>query len=649
MSSPFSRILVANRGEIAARIIRSVHALGYESVAVYSDADADAPFVAMAGRAVPLGDPKVARSYLDIDKIVNAALASGADAIHPGYGFLSENAVLAESCRDAGLVFIGPEPHSIRTMGDKRQAKERMLKAGVPCIPGHLGDAQHTAAFEAAAQKIGLPVIIKAAAGGGGRGMRQVRDLADLGQNLQAAQSEAQNAFGDGTVYLEKLVEGGRHIEIQIVADKHGHVVHLGERECSVQRRFQKVVEEAPSPFLDEELRERMGSAAIAAARAVDYVGVGTVEFLVDAERDFYFIEMNTRLQVEHPVTEMVTGIDLVELQLHVAAGGELPFDQSAVRIEGHAIEARLYAEDPDNGYLPQTGRILHWRPKPSEGVRIDSGVREGMDLTPHYDAMVAKVIAFAGTRDGARRRLMTALRRTPLLGVASNRSLLLGICSNEEFAAGKATTDFLQKSAFERAKPPCDFQLAVAALLHGWPEGQSLDRWARSGSAEWLLKIDETTVTIRKDRAGQISATAGSRTYEIRPLSIDDAKIRCLIDGVAYDFIFARTPDVIEIDFEGDRLAVERHRKRTRSTDSQGGEGVLVAPINGLIIRLNIEQGQVVTRGQPLMVIEAMKMEMVLSAPADGVINLLDIREGQQVSARQQLLAVTPNSQELQ
>jgi geranyl-CoA carboxylase alpha subunit len=532
-------------------------------------------------------------------------------------------------------------------MGDKRKAKERMLAAGVPCIPGHLGDAQDEAAFADAVRQIGLPVIIKAAAGGGGRGMRQVRALADLRPNLQAARSEARNAFGDGTVYLEKLVEGGRHIEIQVVADEHGNVIHLGERDCSVQRRFQKVVEEAPSPFVDPQMRERMGEAAIAAARAVDYVGVGTVEFLVDAAGEFYFIEMNTRLQVEHPVTEMVAGVDLVALQLRIAAGERLPLRQEDVRISGHAIEVRLYAEDPENDYLPQTGRVLHWRPLPAEGVRIDSGVTEGMELTPYYDAMVAKIIAHAPSRAEARRRIAGALRRTPLLGLATNRSLLLDICNHPTFAAGEATTDFLRDTGIARSGKPHDIVLAAAALLHGLPEGGTVDDWVRSGRVKWSLDADGTSVTISRDRHGDATATIGAHSYAIRPLAIAERDMRCLIDGIAYNFTYVRTPRLIEVDFEGERLSAERHKRHVRAEDEAGAEGVLKAPINGRIIKVDVEQGQKVARGQAILTIEAMKMEMVLGAPADGIVAQLNVKEGNQVTARQPMLVIAAEPQE--
>jgi len=641
MSAGFTRVLVANRGEIAVRIIRSVHDLGYESVAVYSEADVEAPFVALANRAVPLGEPQAARSYLDGSKVIAAAKVSGADAIHPGYGFLSENAEFADLCREAGLNFIGPSGESIRVMGDKRAAKQRMLDAGVPCIPGYLGDVEDETAFSEAAASIGFPVIVKASAGGGGRGMRVVRSMEELAPNLRSARSEALNAFGDPTVYLEKLVENGRHIEIQVIADVHGNTIHLGERDCSIQRRFQKVIEESPSPFVDEDLRARMGAAAVAAARAVDYVGIGTVEFLVDAARNFYFIEMNTRLQVEHPVTELVTGIDLVELQLRIAAGESLPIGQSDLRFDGHAIEARLYAEDADNDYMPQTGHVLLWRPAQGAGIRIDSGIAEGNELTPYYDAMVAKVIAHGNSREVARRRLATALRGSPLLGFATNRSLLLGICSDAEFIAGEATTAFLQHAKFTTPETSAHLLGIVAALLHGWPHDYDLARWIKGGIADWALDIDGSLIGIERAITGDVTASTPRGHSSVKPLAIGHGTLRCVIDGVTYNFVFARTRTGIEVDLEGHRLAVDRYRNHGKAGDATAAAGSVTSPINGRIIKIDVEPGQHVARGDPLLVIEAMKMEMVLPAPAAGVVGPISVRVGDQVVARQEIVVV--------
>ncbi len=449
----FSKVLVANRGEIAWRVMRTARAMGYRTVAVYSDADKDAPHVAFADEAVRIGPPPVGESYLSIDRILEAAHKSGADAIHPGYGFLSENEAFAAACEKAGLTFIGPPPAAIAAMGNKAAAKRRMIDAGVPCVPGYQGADQSDANLEAEARKIGLPVMVKAAAGGGGRGMRLVEHDGDLLEAIRTARTEAESAFGSGELILEKAVVDARHVEIQVFADAHGNVIHLGERDCSVQRRHQKVIEEAPSPAVDAALRDRMGAAAVAAARTIGYRGAGTVEFLLGADGAFYFLEMNTRLQVEHPVTEAITGLDLVEWQLRVARGEQLPLTQEQVTFSGHAIEVRLYAEDAYGGFLPQTGRIDVWRPATGPGVRIDHGMKDGLAISPYYDPMIAKVIAHGATREEARVRLVRALAETVVLGPTTNRHFLIRLLEHPDFAAGEATTAFLVKHQFPRPR----------------------------------------------------------------------------------------------------------------------------------------------------------------------------------------------------
>ena len=420
----FSKILIANRGEIACRVMRTARDLGYRTVAVYSDADRDAPHVRLADEAVHIGGSAAADSYLRVDALLEAARKTGADAIHPGYGFLSENAGFAQACGDAGLVFIGPPPGAIEAMGDKALAKRRMIDAGVPCAPGYLGADQDDARLTEEALKLGFPLLVKAVAGGGGRGMRLVREAGEIAQALVGARREALSAFGDGTLMLERLIDNGRHIEIQVFADAHGNAVYLGERDCTAQRRRQKVIEEAPSPVVNPAMREAMGKDAVAAALAVGYRGAGTVEFIVDANLKHYFLEMNTRLQVEHPVTEMVTGFDLVEWQLRVAAGEPLPATQADIQMKGHAIEARLYVEDPYAGFAPQTGTVRWWRPQRAlaAGVRIDDGIEEGSEVSPYYDPMVAKVIVHGRDRNDAIRRLRAALENAPLLGLAQQR-----------------------------------------------------------------------------------------------------------------------------------------------------------------------------------------------------------------------------------
>ena len=442
--TPFDSVLIANRGEIACRIIRTAKAKGLKTVAVYSDADANTPHVRLADQAVHIGASPVTESYLDVEKIITAAKLTGARAIHPGYGFLSENAGFAKACKKAGLVFIGPEPDAIDLMGDKAKAKRRMIKASVPCVPGYQGTDQSDERLLKEAKSIGFPIMVKAAAGGGGRGMRLVTDSRALPDALKDARSEAKNAFGSDVLILERALQKPRHVEIQIFADKYGNTIHLGERDCSVQRRHQKVLEEAPCPVMTPNLRKAMGGAAVKAAKDIGYVGAGTVEFMLDASGEFFFLEMNTRLQVEHPVTEMVTGLDLVALQLRVARGEVLDLNQSDITLNGHAIEARLYAEDPASDFLPATGHIQLFNPASGDGIRIDSGVETGGDVSPFYDPMIAKVIAHGPTREEARARLMTALSETALFGLKTNKSFLIEALAHPVFKDGQATTAFI-------------------------------------------------------------------------------------------------------------------------------------------------------------------------------------------------------------
>ncbi len=469
----FSKILIANRGEIAVRIIHACHELGIQAVAVYSEADADALFVRMADEIVPIGPAPAAESYLKADMIIRAALETGAEAIHPGYGFLAENAAFAETVARAGLVFIGPQPAAISAMGDKAEARARMIAAGVAVIPGY-HDRDDDAALARAAMAIGFPVLVKAAAGGGGKGMRVAPSQQYLTEAIAAARREAQHAFGDDRLIVEKYVPRAHHVEFQILADEHGNTVHLFERECSVQRRYQKVIEETPSPLLDEGLRARMGQAAVAAARAVGYVNAGTVEFIVDPEtREFYFLEMNTRLQVEHPITEMVTGLDLVQWQLRIAAGEPFPYRQEDLSRRGHAIECRVYAEDPANNFFPSTGDLLLARFPGGPGIRVDTGVDTGDVITHHYDPLVAKIIVHAEDRDAAIRRMLTALRQTAIHGVATNTAFLLSVLDHPDFRDGRADTRWVDRELADwqpRRTPPKTI-LAALALAEQMPE----------------------------------------------------------------------------------------------------------------------------------------------------------------------------------
>ncbi len=500
----FSKVLIANRGEIACRVIRSCRARGLRTVAVVSEADRHALHARLADEAVEIGAAPPRESYLNIERLIQACKATGTQAVHPGYGFLSENAEFAEACAAAGLVFIGPPAEAIRLMGNKAEAKRRMREAGVPCIPGYDGTDQSDATLTREAEKIGLPLMIKAAAGGGGRGMRRVADFAELPAALASARSEAQSAFGSGELILEYALTAPRHVEVQVFADTQGNVIHLGERDCSIQRRHQKVIEEAPSPAVNHELRARMGEVAVQAARAIGYVGAGTIEFLLDTNGEFFFMEMNTRLQVEHPVTELITGLDLVDLQLRVAAGEPLPLAQEDVRLDGHAIEARLYAENPDAGFLPQTGTLLRWQVP--AGVRVDAGVDSGTEITSHYDPLLAKIIAHGQTRDEARQKLIAALRDTTALGLATNKAFLVGCLEHPEFFAGRATTDFIAAHFAPQADAdPRSELLAAAALIFAQASAARLPQpelafWRSSGRAttHFTLGIGSRAVPLR-------------------------------------------------------------------------------------------------------------------------------------------------------
>ena len=649
MRADFTTILVANRGEIACRVIRSATALGYKTVAVYSEADAGALHVQSADQAFCIGPAEARQSYLNIDAVIAAAKATGAEAVHPGYGFLSENADFARACAEAGLVFIGPPADAIAAMGNKAAAKQRMIAAGVPCVPGYQGADQSDATLTKAAEKIGLPVMVKAAAGGGGRGMRLVQTAADLGDAIRTARAEAENAFGSGELILEKAVVNGRHIEIQVFADTHGNVIHLGERDCSVQRRHQKVIEEAPSPAVDESLRAQMGAAAVAAAKAIQYVGAGTVEFLLDANgRDFYFLEMNTRLQVEHPVTEAITGLDLVALQIRVAAGETLPLMQEDVRLTGHAIEVRLYAESPAQNFLPQSGMLALW--SPPGHIRVDHGLH-GRDqaITPFYDPMIAKLIAHGGTRDEARRRLIAALEQTAALGISTNRGFLIDLLSHEEFAAGRATTAFIPQHFPSIAAAAADADLqAVAALL--WFERGAAQyghdpahAWSSNGSLAWPVKlgIGEATAKLSVTVLGPDRYRIEAADYMVTARG--ETRLRVLAGGVERDVTYAFAGDALHLCSGAADLSC-RDLTWAPPAEAEGtAERELRAPMNGRIVAVLAAAGDQVKKGQRLVVMEAMKMQHEMVARVDATVDALPVRVGDQVATRQLLAALTP------
>ncbi|MBA9004881.1 acetyl/propionyl/methylcrotonyl-CoA carboxylase subunit alpha [Thermomonospora cellulosilytica] len=658
----FQTVLIANRGEIAVRIARTLRRLGIRSVAVHSDADAGARHVREADEAVRVS------GYLDIAAVVEAARRSGAQAVHPGYGFLAENTAFARACAEAGLVFVGPPAGAIEAMGDKIRAKRTVAAAGVPVVPGRDEPGLSDAELAEAALEVGLPVLLKPSAGGGGKGMRLVRDPAELAGAIEAARREARGAFGDDTLLVERFVTNPRHIEIQVFADSHGNVVHLGERECSLQRRHQKIVEEAPSPLLDAARRERMGATACAAARAVGYVGAGTVEYIVSADRpdEYFFMEMNTRLQVEHPVTELVTGLDLVELQLRIAAGEPLPFAQDDVRMNGHAIEARVYAEDPARGFLPTGGRVLALD---EPETRVDSGISEGDEVGSSYDPMLAKVIAWGEDRGAALRRLDRALASYTLLGVPSNIAFLRALLAHPDVVSGRLDTGLVERSLDDLIAEDVPAEVLAAAALErtlaletgdtdpwaipdGWRLG-GVPAWTswiitpsggrpvevrvrgRAANAEVLIEGEETSGSATADGAAPVPAA----------LSRDGGRLRLSYGGRTTSFAYARDGEVLWLGRDGRVWALAEHVRGEEAGAGAGGagDGVLRSPMPGTVIAVKAAEGDRVTEGQPLVVVEAMKMEHTVTAPMDGVVSRIAVRPGAGVALDAVLAEITP------
>ena len=647
-----STLLVANRGEIAVRVMRTARAMGIRTVAVYSDADEDALHVREADQAIRLGGPIVSDSYLNQEKVLAAAIEAGADAIHPGYGFLSENSDFAAACEQANIVFIGPPNQAIEVMGDKARAKRAMLEADVPCIPGYQDEAQDIETLLGAAEKIGLPVMIKAAAGGGGRGMRLVTESSQLEDAIGLAKSEAQNAFGSSELIIERAVLRPRHVEVQVFADQLGHVVHLGERDCSIQRRHQKVIEESPCPVMTPELRRAMGEAAVNVARAVDYVGAGTVEFLVDEEGRFYFLEMNTRLQVEHPVTELVTGYDLVEWQIRVARGEPLPAEQGDIDLLGHAIEVRLYAEEPEKGFLPSTGPVSLFDFPEVEGIRIDSGVASGDEVSPYYDAMVAKIIGYGETREDARRRLLTTLQDGALLGLGNNRNFLIDALEQQTFKDGLATTAFIAENygdQFNPLKVQGAFVAGGAVLQHLLAMGEAHERaplvshelldWSSRGRAVSTrdYRIDELEVGVRIETlgAGQYQVLFESQEFLVEFMGMSDTRCELQINGWRENFNFVHeSPATLHLANATYSLSLTDYaRVSPEGVDAAAG-GTVVAPMHGLLLAIEVSENETVIKGQRLAVLEAMKMQHEITAPGDGVVVEAPGVAGRQVAA---------------
>jgi propionyl-CoA carboxylase alpha chain len=655
------KLLIANRGEIASRVIRSARALDIATVAVFSDADARAPFVAEADESVALPGSTAAETYLRPELIIDAAGRVSADAVHPGYGFLSENADFAEACAAAGLTFVGPPPAAIRSMGSKTSAKQLMAGAGVPVLPGiAIGDGEQLPAglADRAETEIGFPVLVKAAFGGGGRGMRVVATPGELTEAVAAARREAVGAFGNGTVFLERLVERPRHIEVQVFADTHGQVVHLFERECSIQRRYQKILEESPSPVVDDTLRAELGSAAIAAAKAIGYVGAGTVEFILDASGEFFFLEVNTRLQVEHPVTELVTGLDLVALQLMVAEGKPLPDEAVQASVSGHAIEARLYAEDVAAGYLPATGSLLLFDVPSLPGVRIDAGVRTGGQVSVHYDPMLAKVIAHAPTREQAARLLARALAETRVLGVVTNRDLLVGILREQDFLDGHIDTGYLTRHDPATLMAGDERRLPVHALATALAD-QALRR-AETSVLPGVPSGWRNVPNARQQAGYQVAERGFQVEYGIRGPFVDAAvdgvelgpvllhgctaaEVDLQIDGVRRLVTVARAADVrYAASALGATTLVEQ--PRFPETQQQATAGSLLAPMPGTVVRVEAQLGDSVHAGQVLVVLEAMKMEHSVRTPHEGTLARLNVSAGQSVDMGT-VLAVVENA----
>jgi 3-methylcrotonyl-CoA carboxylase alpha subunit len=658
----FRSLLIANRGEIACRVIRTAKAMGLRTVAVYSEADRDAMHVAMADEAILLGPARARDSYLNIERVVEAARMSGAEAVHPGYGFLSESAEFAQACADAGLVFVGPTAGMIKVMGSKSGSKMLMEQAGVPLVPGYHGEAQDEATLAKAADKIGFPVLIKASAGGGGRGMRIVGSANELAAAVISAKREAKAAFGDDRMLIEKFVENPRHIEVQIIGDSHGNLLSLFERECTLQRRHQKVIEEAPSPTLNAAQREAVCAAARKAAAAVDYVGAGTIEFVSDG-KDVFFIEMNTRLQVEHPVTELITGIDLVEWQLRVAFGEKLPLAQDQIKLNGHAIEARVYAENPHKNFMPSAGRIRTWRtPEQSNGLRIDAGYREGDAVSPHYDAMLAKVIAWAPTRDAAIERLNQGLEDIDVRGIVTNIPFLSALVTHPDVRANAIDTGFIErelKNLTPASRAPGDLELcaAVAAILGAEQKAartESHSPWRTSG---WMpVGRRQRLFTFRHAHEaeqeislqygnGPATLSIGEREFAFTSSPRDDGDFDLTLDGMKSHVVAVIEGHDLYLRTRNGRFDLHWVDPFGGDDEEQVGEDKIIAPLPGTVVALLAEEGATLEKGAPILMLEVMKMEQTLRAPFAGVLKMIKCKVGDIVQEGVELAEMEPTA----
>ncbi|MBE9398467.1 acetyl/propionyl/methylcrotonyl-CoA carboxylase subunit alpha [Pontibacterium sp. N1Y112] len=661
----FNKILIANRGEIACRVIQTAHRLGVKCVAVYSEADANARHVAMADEAFLLGPAPSTESYLRADKIIEICKQSGAQAVHPGYGFLSENTEFAEALEANGITFIGPPSSAIAAMGSKSAAKEIMSHASVPLVPGYHGDDQDPALLKQESEKCGFPQLLKAVAGGGGKGMRVVESLEEFDEALVSACREAKKAFGNPDMLIERYLTQPRHVEIQVFCDKHGNGIYLAERDCSVQRRHQKVIEEAPAPGLSDEVRVAMGEAAVRAAQAIDYVGAGTVEFLYDVDGSFYFMEMNTRLQVEHPVTELITGQDLVEWQLRIADGSELPITQDQVKVRGHALEARIYAEDPDNDFLPATGSLKYLRtPAENAHVRVDTGVIEGDEVSVFYDPMIAKLIVWDENREAAINRMVQALEEYRIAGLKTNTRFLRNLADAGPFRDQDLDTGFIEKHRellFPASRLDQQFCLAIAAayFLETAKAGNTIkvdtfspfssqNGWRLNSEYARPMKLmlgeDLHELSILEQQS-EYEVTVDEASYRVSATLNDDA-LNVIINGHRLTVHCFQDGDNLTIFHEGEQFQCRQHRD-TFSETEQAGDASLAAPMNGAVVAVLVEKGQEVTAGQTLVIMEAMKMEHSISAPTDGVVADIFFAEGDLVNEGSELIALDAADEE--
>ena len=646
---PIQRLFIANRGEIACRIIRTAKEMGMTTCVGYSEADANALFVRMADAALCLGPSEPAKSYLDVQKVLDAAKELQADAIHPGFGFLSENTDFAKACEDAGILFVGPNSAAILAMGSKKEARQIMQKAGVPCVPGF--DGKMSAGLRKEAERIGFPLLIKASFGGGGKGMRRVNSIEEFDDALERAQSEAKYAFGNDDIILERLVQNARHVEVQVFGDKHGNTVHMGERDCSMQRRHQKIFEESPCPVLNEDTRVALCAAAVTAAQAVSYDNAGTVEFLLSPDGDFYFLEMNTRIQVEHPVTEAVTGLDLVAWQLKVASGETLPLSQEAITFKGHAIEARLYAENPHQQFLPQTGVLYQAQWPQGTSVRVDTGYTTGDEVTPFYDPMLAKIIIWGADREEARRRLSHALSQTALLGVQTNLDFLHNCLNNDDFTNNQIHTTFVEEqldSLLPDPKGAAPASLAIAATLLCWPQVQRRDGWGNTIPSSWPMKIkhqdDVFQIQVTQKEATHFLVAIDQTNFALRiHESSNEGRMTLSIDGQRMTlfanhqtnalFLQQGTQTSFYQDITYDRIQLEDVAKADQVT----------SPMSGKVLKILTAQGNASSNGETLIIVEAMKLEHQLTSPRDGVVSTIHVAEGDQVGPDQLLLELEP------